>query len=224
MTSKMKIKENDFIEIDYTGKDEQGRVFDTTVSQDAPDSYSKKALKPRIICLGQRQLIKGLDEALVHKEIGSYKFTVEPDKAFGKKEAKHLKLMPMSLFKKQKIQPYKGLDVNIDGHIGTVRSVSGGRVIVDFNHPLAGQKVNYSVTVLRKVTDKKEQIESLLKILNIQAKKISVENENNKGTITLDKPLHPKLAQILKVQIQDLIKVDVKIDAPEYKSSEEADK
>lgn len=215
----MKIKENDFIEIDYTGRDEKGNVFDTTVKENALPNQNKNTLKPKIVCLGQRQLLKGLDEQLANKEIGSYKFKLKPEDAFGKKDAKKLKLMPLKLFKQQKIRPYVGLDVNVDGQMGKVRSVSAGRTIVDFNHPLSGQSVTYSITVLRKVTDNKEKIKSLLEIININPKKIELKDTDN-ATVEIPNQLHQEVEAILKKQIKDLVGVETEFKVNNAKSKQ----
>ena len=69
----------------------------------------------------------------------------------------------MSLFKKQNMNPYPGLQINADGMIGTVRSVSGGRINLDFNHPLAGRELVYTFKILKKVEDTKEKVNSVMK-------------------------------------------------------------
>ena len=48
-----------------------------------------------------------------------------------------------------------------DGKVGKILTLSGGRVIVDFNNPLAGKNVVYSVNVLRKISDISEKIKAL---------------------------------------------------------------
>ncbi|EFK97351.1 peptidylprolyl isomerase FKBP-type, partial [sediment metagenome] len=45
---------------------------------------------------------------------------------------------------KDSIRPMPGLPVNIDGMYGIIRTVAGGRVIVDFNHPLSGKEIVYN--------------------------------------------------------------------------------
>jgi len=62
-------------------------------------------------------------------------------------------------FRKRQVIPFPGMTVNIDNLIGVVRTVSGGRVIVDFNHPLAGRKLEYEVKIIEQVAKKEEQAE-----------------------------------------------------------------
>ena len=47
----------------------------------------------------------------------------------------------------QTLNPIPSLPVNIDNLNGIIRTVSGGRVIVDFNHPLSGRVLSYNVKV-----------------------------------------------------------------------------
>ena len=57
-----------------------------------------------------------------------------------------------------------GMQLNIDSMVGTVKTVSGGRTLVDFNHPLAGKDLVYDVKINRIVDDNKEKLNSLLKM------------------------------------------------------------
>ncbi|MCA9478691.1 MAG: FKBP-type peptidyl-prolyl cis-trans isomerase [Nanoarchaeota archaeon] len=143
------IKKGDFVRLNYTGSAD-GHVYDTTVEATAKkeEIYSPKTkYGPVVVVIGERHLIKGLDEGLVGKEAGKHSFDIKDVDAFGKKDAKKLQLVPMKLFAKENIRPFAGLQVNIDDTMGIVRSVSGGRVIVDFNHPLSSKDVHYDVEV-----------------------------------------------------------------------------
>ncbi len=165
----VEIKEGDFIEIEYTGRIKSNdKVFDTTtekVAKEAGINSPNVNYGPRIICIGNNQILKGLDEQLRGKEIGKdYTFEIGVEDAFGKKDGKLVKTVSMSLFKKQDMNPFPGLRINADGMMGVVRSVTGGRVVVDFNHPLAGRDLVYDIKALRKVDDKKEQIESIFEV------------------------------------------------------------
>ena len=51
----------------------------------------------------------------------------------------------------------------LDNHVVKIITVSGARVTVDFNNPLAGKDIKYKFKIIRKVSDEKEKIESLFK-------------------------------------------------------------
>ncbi len=167
------IKEGDFVELDYTGKiTDDSIVFDTTMEADAKKNNlydAKTKYEPVSICIGKRHVIEGLDKGLVGKEIGKeYLFRVKPEEAFGQKNPKMIQLIATNKFRAQGITPMPGLQVNMDGVLGTIRAVSGGRTIVDFNHPLSGKELEYRATVKRLITDAEGKVDAVIKILGLK--------------------------------------------------------
>ena len=165
----MAIKNGDFIQLDYVGKTKDDNVvFDTTIRDVAQKNNifnPRSAYGSITIVLGEKHLISGLDEKLVGKEVGKdYSVDIPSDKAFGKRDAKLLQLIPVNKFRKEKLNPMPGLQVSVDGHLGIVRSVSGGRTIVDFNHPLASRDLVYDVTLKKVVMETKDKIKAFLSI------------------------------------------------------------
>ncbi|MBW3001538.1 peptidylprolyl isomerase [Candidatus Woesearchaeota archaeon] len=219
----MAVKKDDFIEIEYTGRlKEDNAVFDTTIEQVAKDNdvHNPNAeYGPVIICLGEGQIVPGLDEALQGKELGKQTVELPPEKAFGKKDAKLIQMVPLMKFTQHEIKPFPGLQINIDNMLGTVKTVSSGRVLVDFNHPLSGKDLIYEIEIKRVVTDKKEQIDSLLKLL-IGVKDAKIEIKDNKAKVELKAQLPPQVAEQLTKKIKDLVKVDVEF-AKEGEKKEE---
>ena|SRR3989344_3804450 len=185
------LKKNDFVEIEYTAKlKEDGEVFDTTDEKVAKenDLYNESAAYgPIVVCVGERQVIEGLDMALEGKETGkSYTLEIKPEHAFGKKNSKLLKVVSTAAFRKQNIQPVPGLQVNMDGILGTIRSVTGGRLVIDFNHPLSGKDIVYEVKLNRVVTDDAEKLRNYLEVqLNEKGAEVSL--SNGEATVTLSK-------------------------------------
>jgi len=51
--------------------------------------------------------------------------------------------------------------VQLDNFIAKILSVSGGRVSIDFNNPLAGKEIKYDFKILRKIEDDREKINSI---------------------------------------------------------------
>lgn len=206
----MPIKKHDFVEIEYTGQLKDGIVFDTTDEKTAKENNihdPKAEYKPTIVCIGEQQIPEGLDEFLQGKETGQ-EYTVEllPEKAFGKKNAQKIRLIPLSAFKKQEIMPQPGLQVNIDNEMGTILRVSGGRVLVDFNHPLAGKKVTYQIKPLRIITDTKEKVEAFMKTsLNLPG--IKTEIKDNKAIITMPLELPPPAQEPIRKKLIELTQV-----------------
>lgn len=184
----MAIKKGDFIEVDYIGRIlETNDIFDLTKEEDAKKNnvHNPKAkYSSKKVCVGEGQLVQGLDDAFVGKELNKdYNIELAPEKAFGKKDAKLMKIIPTNIFTKQNIRPMPGLQVNIDNSMGTIKTVSGGRTIVDFNHPLAGRDVKYEFKITKLIKEDKEKIETLISpisnMLNIQPE-IEVKDNNAK--------------------------------------------
>ncbi len=161
-----KLQRHDFVELDYTGKVADGAIFDTTNEQVAHQSnlpHHHGSLHSPIVCIGQRQVLPGLDQDLEGKEVGrEYTVVLQPEQAFGKRDVKNLRIIPMGIFKEHKVQPQPGLQVDVDDERGIVTSIAGGRVVVNFNHPLAGKEITYNYTIKRKITDTSEKIKSFL--------------------------------------------------------------
>ena len=86
-----------------------------------------------------------------------------------------------------------GLEIDVDGQKGIIRSASGGRVIVDFNHPLSSKDVTYEVDIKRKVTDQKEQTEAIIGMIGLPYEKLEV--KDGTATVTVQAQLPPQLLE-----------------------------
>jgi FKBP-type peptidyl-prolyl cis-trans isomerase 2 len=205
------IKNADFVEIEYVGRlKEPEVVFDTNIEEIAKKEGifdDKMTYGPIAICIGQGQILKGLDASLEGLEVGKeHELLLSPDKAFGYKDGKLMKLVPTMVFKKQGINPVVGLQVNIDGAVGTIRTVTGGRTVVDFNHPFAGKEVIYKVNIKRKLTDQKEKVMALVELaLNQKKDAISIDIKEGKAAITVQKEFPDELFGMLKQRITTIL-------------------
>lgn len=161
----MSLQKNDFIEIEFTGRVKDGDIFDSNIKEDIEKSKLNVKAKPFIFSIGQGMFLKGVEDFLTGKEIGEYEIELQPEDAFGKRDSKLVQIIPMKIFHKQKINPYPGAVFNFDGKIARIISVSGGRVMTDFNNPIAGKIVNYKIKVKRKIEDTKEKLKSFINFL-----------------------------------------------------------
>ncbi|MCI0617119.1 FKBP-type peptidyl-prolyl cis-trans isomerase, partial [bacterium] len=205
----------DFIEIEYTGRlKDTNEVFDTTDVKTAKEAqiFSEKGdYSPVIICIGEHQILKGIDEFLEGKEPGTYKLELPAAKAFGAKNPKLVTMIPTSKFAEQGIKPVPGLRLNIDNYVGIVKTVSGGRTVVDFNHPLAGRDVSYDLKVNKIITDKKTQVEALLRVL--LGVKAPVDVKEKKAVITFPSELPEPIQKELAKKITELTALEVEFAA-----------
>ncbi|KUK04444.1 peptidylprolyl isomerase [Methermicoccus shengliensis] len=156
------IEEGDFVRITYTGKLEDGSVFDTTDEELAKSEgiYSENArYGGDVVVVGAGHVIKGLEEDMVGKEVGyEGSIVVPPEKGFGERSPELVKVYSITKFE----NPREGMRVNIDGNIGTITRIVGRRVRVDFNHPLAGKTLHYSYRIEEKVEDDVEKVKGLI--------------------------------------------------------------
>lgn len=157
----------DFIKISYTGKLDDGKVFDTTSEKVAKKEGifdEKRVYTPLPVIVGEGQVIKGLDEALDAMKVGEEKtIEVPPEKAYGRRNPDLVRIIPLKKFKEQKINPIPGMPIDIDGRVARVQTVAGGRVRVDFNHELAGRTLVFEVKVEEKATTDKDKVVFLVK-------------------------------------------------------------
>ena len=204
-----KINKNDFVEIEYTGKTKEGSiVFDTTNEKIAKDNAihnESQTYGPVVICIGEKQVLPGIDDQLSGKDTEkSYTIELSPEQGFGKKNAKLIQLINTAKFRKQGIMPAPGLQVNIDGMMGTVKTVTGGRTIVDFNHPLSGRELVYDIKVNRIITEDAKKIEEYLKV-QLSQKDVKVTITEGNAKVELQRELPKEIAKQISKKLTGLI-------------------
>lgn len=155
-----KTAKGDFVEIKFTGYTD-GNVFDSNVEEDLKKVSPESKPEKTIVVIGQSMVVPGLDKALEGKELNKeYKISLTAKEGFGDRNRELVKTIPLSVFTKQKINPYPGLALMLDNNLARIITISGARVITDFNNPLAGKSVEYKFTITRKVTDLSEKAEA----------------------------------------------------------------
>ncbi len=210
----MTIKEKDFVEIEYTGKITDGNiVFDTTSQSDAKAAgifNPQTTYKPMTICIGQGHVLKGIDKFLVGKEIGKeYTSDLTPEDGLVKKRADLIQLIATQKFKNHGVNPVPGLQVNIDNTIGLIKTVTGGRTLVDFNHPCAGKNLNYKIKITKEVTDSKQKVQAMATMLLGNQFITGIDVKDNNATITLmfklPDEVSAKMAEKIKQCVPELL-------------------
>jgi FKBP-type peptidyl-prolyl cis-trans isomerase SlyD len=163
----MPLTKGDFILVDYTAKvKETGEVFDTTLEEVSKREHLGKEgelYEPKLIVVGEGWVLKPLDEAFINMEPGKPSVVeIAPDKAFGPRDAEKVRRVPLKALLEKEINPTIGARVEYGGKMATVRSVGAGRVVLDFNPPLAGKTLVYDVTVQKKLEAREEKASSLI--------------------------------------------------------------
>ena len=176
----MAIKNGDLVKIEYTAYSGES-VIDTTDEKVAKDNGiydQKKKYGPAVIKVGANQVLQGVDETLVGMENGNEKnFDVLPEKAFGQRNSQMVRLVPMKQFRDAGMRPVPGQVINIDNTPAIIRSVNSGRVVVDFNHPLAGVTLKYNVKVLSSASDLEGKTKLLTEKYSMKEPKVKVSGD-----------------------------------------------
>lgn len=205
----MALKTKDFIEIEFTGKIQNGETFDSNIKADIEKAELKTKAKPFVFALGQGMFLKGVDDFLIGKEPGkTYDIKLEAKDAFGVRDTSLIRLIPLSAFKEHNLNPFQGAVFNFDGRLAKVLSVSGGRVRVDFNNLLAGKDVEYKVKVTKKLEDINEKTKSFIDFLF--RKDLDFEIKDKKITITVGQPL-VKVIEMFKDKFKEVLDLDLEV-------------
>jgi FKBP-type peptidyl-prolyl cis-trans isomerase 2 len=192
-----KISKNDFIEIEFTGKVKGGETFDSNIKEDLKQANLNLEPKPFIFSVGQGMFMKSVDDFLIGKNIGeNYDIELTPEKAFGKRNPSLIKIIPIKVFNQQKFMPRPGMAFNFDGQIGKIISVSGGRVITDFNNPLAGKDIIYI----------QERTKALIEFFTRKELKFEIKDKNL--TVYADKQFSQFL-NLFKDKFKEILELDL---------------
>ncbi len=146
---------------------ETGELLDTTVEEIAKKEgkYSEEDLYlPILVIAGEGAVFKKIEDFVrSSKEGDRATLELEPEEAFGEHDPKKIKVFSIKRLERDGIRDVKKGDyVKINREIGKVISVDGGRVRIDFNHPMAGKRLKVEVEILSRPKTREELIKSLV--------------------------------------------------------------
>ncbi|MBO3802465.1 MAG: peptidylprolyl isomerase [Candidatus Brockarchaeota archaeon] len=184
------IKDGSFVLIDYVATvKETNEVFATTVEEEARKAGLFRAgeeYEPRLLVVGSAWFPRGLEESLVGHEKGE-KLTVEvpPEKAYGARDASKIRSYPIRKFRNADSRLQPGAGVEVDNKLGVVRSVGAGRVQVDFNPPLAGKTLVYSLEIKDVIEEPVRKLAALLhrRVPSVPVERFKVGIEGSSASI-----------------------------------------
>lgn len=137
------VERYNIVTINYTGKLEDGTVFDSTL-EDRPLSF----------IVGSGQMIKGLEDAVVGMKVGEKKeIRLPPAQAYGGKDNFKLQEVEKRVFSTD-VKLIEGKSVTLQNEGGNrfegiVHKIKEKSVIIDFNHPLAGKTLVFEIELLK---------------------------------------------------------------------------
>ena len=137
-----KVKENDTIQVHYTGKLTDGQIFDSSVQRE-----------PLRVTLGQGMLIPGFEKGIIGMEVNEKKtISIPKNEAYGEiREELFHKIEKQQL--PQNIQPEVGMGLVAQNEDGSERQlrvseVQDNFIVVDANHPLAGKDLVFDLELI----------------------------------------------------------------------------
>ena len=143
----MIIAKNAVVAIDYAIKDTEGNLLER--SDDEPLNFIQ----------GQGDLAPGLEKALEGLEAGAeISVALDPADAFGDRDETLVRTVAVDEFETpEEISEGLVFHAEFDGELRfcTVTSVNGEDVVIDGNHPFAGRRLVFEITVknVRDATD-----------------------------------------------------------------------
>lgn len=159
----MPLSDGDFVLVEYSLRvKDTGKLVDTTSEEEAKKEGTydpRERYGPRLVIVGEGRLLPGLEKALKELDEGQEKtIEIPPEDAFGKRDPSKIKIMHRNAFLKSGVVPEPGKVVEINGQLAVIRSITGGRVVVDFNHPLAGRTIEAKIKVVKVLKAPEEKL------------------------------------------------------------------
>ncbi|MDE1856061.1 MAG: peptidylprolyl isomerase [Candidatus Micrarchaeota archaeon] len=187
----MSLKDGDFVKIEYTAwRAADNQLVYTTDEKRAKDGgvyYETSKYGPQLVVIGKSNTIKGLYENIKNMNVGELKkIELAPVDAFGERDNNLVRVMPIADFKKRDMEPYPGMQLDLDGVIATVKSVNSGRVMIDANHPLAGEKLIYEVKIVSKIDKEEDKVKELADSFSLKPKSVKINGKTAEVEIGTD--------------------------------------
>jgi FKBP-type peptidyl-prolyl cis-trans isomerase SlyD len=124
----------------FTLRDAGGRVLDTS-----------RGGAPMPFVEGSGQIIEGLEEALHQMAAGEKRqVVVPPERGYGQREAELMQKVPKANLPVDEVKVGDQFQTGPDRQapVVTVLAIEGDEVLLDANHPLAGQELHFEVELV----------------------------------------------------------------------------
>jgi peptidylprolyl isomerase len=140
-------KAGDTVKVEYSGKFSDGKEFDNSAWHGAPLQFQ----------LGAGQVVPGFEKAIMGMKKGEKKtFTIKAAEAYGVPRPELVReiprqTLPMDEGSEEKFKP--GMTIVLGAPNGmklpaVVREISPTKLVVDFNHPLAGKDLTFEIKLV----------------------------------------------------------------------------
>ncbi len=136
------VKSGDTVKVHYHGKLTDGSTFD-----------SSEGREPLEFEVGSGSVIPGFDAGVTGMVVGDKKtVTIPADEAYGQKQEEMIMEFPMDRFPED-MNPEVGMQLNMSNGSGqnfpvVIREVREESVMLDANHPLAGEELIFDLELV----------------------------------------------------------------------------
>lgn len=128
----------------YTLRNREGRVLDTS-----------RGAEPLACIQGAGQIIEGLESELVAMGAGEARnVVVPPERGYGLREAELVQKVPRARLPVDDVRVGDQFQTGPDRQdpVVTIMAIEGDEVLLDANHPLAGQELHFEVELVARRT------------------------------------------------------------------------
>ncbi|MDH4129023.1 MAG: peptidylprolyl isomerase [Spirochaetota bacterium] len=128
--------------VHYTGKLEDGTIFDSSSGRD-----------PLAFQVGSGQVINGFDQGVIGMQEGDKKtVSLSPENAYGERHDNYIQEVDKNIFDGSD-ELNQGQEVSLQnesGNIfkGIINEIKDEKVVIDFNHPLAGKTLIFDLELV----------------------------------------------------------------------------
>jgi len=138
----LQVTKGDLVQVHYTGKLSDGEEFD-----------SSRGEEPLKVEIGAGQLIQGFEDGLLGMSIGESKTVIiPPDQAYGLRHEEMVRAVTLDQLP-DGLEVQEGMILESSDQQGhrvelRVTEIDGDKVVLDMNHPLAGETLTFDIEVV----------------------------------------------------------------------------
>jgi peptidylprolyl isomerase len=145
------VKTGNIVTVDYTGKLEDGTVFDTSIEETAKEAgiyTEQRNYVPISFTVGAGQMIKGFDNAVIGMKVGEEKtVTIPPEEAYGEYNETLVLAVPLDRLGLSEPPEIGQIFPSPYGQFKVI-DVNETHATLDFNHQLAGKALVFDIKLV----------------------------------------------------------------------------
>ena len=135
-------------------------IYELTVDEDGQKELMEKATpeQPLTFIFGMGMMLEAFEQNVAGLEVGDkFSFTLSPEEAYGDYFEEHVTELPKTIFEvdgkfdSERIvegETLPMMDTSGNRFMGSVLEVKADVVVMDFNHPLAGETLHFEGEVI----------------------------------------------------------------------------